>query len=152
MMQFSGGCFWRKAAFRTTLFSVLAGLLGIAAGRNFLGSVCVVKGTSMEPTLQPGSAVYSTAVSGELQRGDIVVLDDGDSGRAVKRIVGLPGETVHIWRGYVYINRRILLEPYIGKRNYTFPRQKLAVFVLGNDQYFVLGDNRPCSIDSRVYG
>src|SRR5262249_26250751 len=77
---------------------------------------------------------------------------DGGSTYAIKRIVGLPGETVHIWRGYVYINGRILIEPYVPKRTYTFPRKRLAVFKLGEDQYFVLGDNRSSSADSPIYG
>src|SRR5205085_839206 len=71
---------------------------------------------------------------------------------ALKRIVGLPEETVHIWRGYVFINHRILIEPYLAKRIYTFPKQRAAVFILGEAQYFVLGDNRPTSADSRLYG
>jgi signal peptidase I len=87
-----------------------------------------------------------------LQRGDIVVLDDRKGDYALKRIVGLPGETVHIWRGYVFINHRILIEPYVPRCIYTFPRQRTAVFILGDAQYFVLGDNRPTSADSRMYG
>ncbi len=81
-----------------------------------------------------------------------MVLDDGNDGDAIKRIVGLPGETVHLWHGYVFINNRMLLEPYLPKRVYTFPRQRQSVFILGPDQYFVLGDNRPRSADSRMYG
>jgi signal peptidase I len=96
--------------------------------------------------------IHTTSVSGSLERGDVVVLDDRGNDYALKRIVGLPGETVHIWRGYVFINKKILIEPYLPKRVYTFPRQRTAVFVLGEGQYFVLGDNRPSSSDSRTYG
>jgi signal peptidase I len=106
----------------------------------------------MAPTFEPGMWVRSIPVAGDLARGEIVMLDDGKSDYALKRVVGLPGETVHIWRGYVFINRRILLEPYLPKQVYTFPRERQAVFVLGPSQYFVLGDNRPASADSRVYG
>ena len=129
-----------------------AALAGLATGRSFVGSVAVVTGSSMAPTFAQGTRVYTTPISSPIDRGDIVVIDDGSPDYAIKRIVGLPGETVYIWRGYVFINGQILLEPYVGKRNYTFPRQRLAVFTLGEEQYFVLGDNRPNSADSRIYG
>jgi signal peptidase I len=106
----------------------------------------------MAPTFEPGTWIHATHISGDLARGDVVVLDDGRSEYALKRVVGLPGETVHVWRGHVFINKRILVEPYIPRKIYTFPREKQAVFVLGPDQYFVLGDNRPASSDSRTYG
>ena len=106
----------------------------------------------MSPTFEPGMWVRSTAITSDLDRGDVVVLDDGSSEYALKRVIGLPGETVHVWRGYVFINKRILLEPYLPKQVYTFPRQRQSVFILGEDQYFVLGDNRPASSDSRTYG
>jgi hypothetical protein len=79
-------------------------------------------------------------------------MDDGREDYAIKRVVGLPGETVYLWRGYVFIDRKILLEPYVPKRVYTLPRLRAAVFELGPNQYFVLGDNRPESADSRIYG
>ena len=143
---------WRRIPCRLVLAVVIAGLLGVAAGRKLIGPVYMVSGSSMWPTYEPGAMVQTAGLSREIERGDVVVLDDRNSDYAIKRIVGLPGETVHIWRGYVFINRRILLEPYIPRRIYTFPRQRAAVFVLGEDQYFVLGDNRPCSADSRIYG
>ena len=131
---------------------VLAAVAGIAAGRTFIGSVSIVSGSSMVPTYQPGSMVYTAPISSPIERGDVVTIDDGNHDYAVKRVVGMPGETVCLWRGYAFINRKILLEPYVPKRVYTFPTQRSSVFVLGENQYFVLGDNRPSSLDSRVYG
>ena len=130
-------------------------LLGSGAGRTFLGSVYVVEGTSMDPTYPPGTHLYGTAISTPLERGDVVLLDDGDEDYAVKRIIGLPGETVHLWRGQVLINRQMLVEPYLPKHTYTYPSQRArrgAAFILGGEEYFVLGDNRLCSSDSRAYG
>jgi signal peptidase I len=124
----------------------------VAAGRNLIGPVYRVSGSSMSPTYEQGAMVHTTPISSPLERGDVVVLDDREGDFALKRIVGLPGETVHIWRGYVFINRQILIEPYLPKKVYTFPRQRAAVFVLGEGQFFVLGDNRPRSADSRIYG
>ncbi len=144
---------WRdNRPYVSSILAVFAALAGLAVGRNFLGSVSVVTGSSMAPTFEEGARVYATPISGSVNRGDVVVMDDGRSDYAIKRVVGLPGETVYLWRGYVFIDRRILLEPYVPKRVYTLPRQRCAVFVLGPEQFFVLGDNRPDSADSRIYG
>jgi len=136
---------------------VLSAFLGIAAGKTVigsLGSVSVVDGVSMAPTYQPGARVYTAPIFTPLERGDIVLVNDGDSGYALKRIVGLPGETIHLWRGYVFINCRMLTEPYLPKYTYTFPdeRGEVSIFRTGSDEYLVLGDNRTRSIDSRFYG
>jgi signal peptidase I len=141
-----------KRNYLPLVLAVFAAMGGLAVGRKFLGSVSVVAGCSMAPTFEEGSRVYTAPISGSVNRGDVVVMDDGREDYAIKRIVGLPGETVYLWRGYVFIDRKILLEPYVPKRVYTLPRQRLAVFELGPSQYFVLGDNRPNSADSRLYG
>jgi len=146
------GIRWDKRTCLPPILAVFAAISGLAVGRNFLGSVSVVTGSSMTPTLSEGSRVYTTPISGSVNRGDVVVMDDGSTDYAIKRVVGLPGETVYLWRGYVFIDRKILLEPYVPKRVYTLPRSRLAVFELGPNQYFVLGDNRSNSADSRIYG
>jgi signal peptidase I len=81
-------------------------------------------------------------------------VDDGHSELALKRIVGMPWETVILWRGYVFVNRRLLREPYLPRYTFTFPSitNQVCVFELGEKQFFVMGDNRLCSIDSRSYG
>ena len=144
--------FWRKLPCRFLLAVGLSALLGVVAARTFLGSVALVSGMSMVPTYQPGTWVYTAPLSTPPERGDIVLLDDGNKDFALKRIIGLPGETVYLRHGYVYINGLVLLEPYLAKYTYTFPSERAAVFVLGDEQYFVLGDNRPASADSRIYG
>jgi signal peptidase I len=141
-----------KRKYLPSLVAGLAAVAGMAIGRNFVGSVSVVSGESMAPTFEEGSRVYTKPISGPVTRGDVVVMDDGKEDYAIKRVVGLPGETVYLWRGYVFIDRKILLEPYVPKRVYTLPRLRAAVFELGPNQYFVLGDNRPESADSRLYG
>jgi signal peptidase I len=143
---------------RWVLAVALGGAIGISAGHtvvaSFSGSVAVVDGTSMAPTYSPGMRVYTAPIHTELQRGDVVAVDDGNEDYALKRIVGLPGETVHLWRGYVFINRQMLREPYLPRHTYTFPDQRTewSAFVLGSSQYFILGDNREHSVDSRLYG
>jgi signal peptidase I len=135
--------------------AAFAVVLGVSAGHAFIGSVYVVDGTSMEPTYPPGTHLYGAPISTPIERGDVVLLDDGNDDYAVKRIIGLPGETVQLWRGCVFINRQMLVEPYLLKHTYTYPMEPMrrgATFVLGEKEYFVLGDNRPRSADSRAYG
>jgi signal peptidase I len=151
-LRFLGESLWQRPLFRVFLAVLAAAFVGITVAHAFIGSVSMVSGTSMLPTYEPGTWVYAAPISTPLERGDIVVLDDGNKECAVKRIVGLPGELVHIKHGYVFINRKMLIEPYLPKKVYTFPTRLAGVFVLGQDQYFVLGDNRPGSSDSRNYG
>jgi signal peptidase I len=145
--------FWRNSACRWALMIALAAIGGIAFGRNYLISVSVVAGSSMSPTFPPGTLLYTERISEPLKRGDVVLVNDGRKNYAIKRIVGMPRETVHLWRGYVFIDREMLVEPYLAKKTYTYPvRGRAAAFLLGDEQYFVLGDNRANSTDSRCYG
>jgi signal peptidase I len=147
--------FWRNRACRVSVAAAFAVVVGVGAGRAFIGSVYVVEGTSMEPAYPAGTHLYGAPISTPVERGDVVLLDDGKEDYAVKRVIGLPGETVQIWRGRVFINRQLLVEPYLAKHIYTCPVEPThrgATFILGERQYFVMGDNRPCSADSRSYG
>ena len=146
---------WQSRTCRVTVAAGAAVFMGVGAGRTFLGSVYVVEGTSMDPAYPPGTHLYGTTISTPLERGDVVLLNDGNADYAVKRIIGLPGETVQLWRGCVFINRQMLVEPYLPKHTYTYPSQQArrgATFILGEGEYFVLGDNRLYSSDSRAYG
>ena len=149
---------WQKDLFRWLLAITFAAVVGIMAGHTVIasvsGSVCVVDGTSMVPTYIPGSRVYTAPITTPLQRGDIVLVDDGNKEYALKRLIGMPGESIQIWRGYVFIDRRMLREPYLTKHTYTFPDaiMQISGYKLAQGEYFVMGDNRYYSIDSRRYG
>jgi signal peptidase I len=149
---------WQKDPLRWLFAIILWASVGIVTGHSVVasvsGSVCVVDGTSMAPNFPPGSRVYTAPISTPLERGDVVLIDDGKKGYALKRIVAMPGETVRMWRGYVFINKKMLLEPYLTKYTYTFPDSlaEISTFKLPEGQYFVMGDNREYSVDSRRYG
>jgi signal peptidase I len=150
--------FWTQWPYRWLLAVLFSAVVGIAAGRTIIGvvtgSVSIVDGSSMAPTYSSGARVFTTPISSPLGRGNIVLLDDGQANFALKRIVGLPGETVQLWRGFVFIDRRMLREPYLPRLTFTFPDEttERATFHLGADEYFMLGDNRAVSLDSRAYG
>ncbi len=144
---------------KTSIRSAVLGLILAAAiiefGRTTLGTFCVVDGESMCPTLNPGDVVQAR-ISYVKARGDVVIITDDSGSNAVKRIVGLPGEAVSVYKGHVYVNGQQLLEPYLDQDACTFKNNQknepVAVWHLDADQYFVMGDNRCGSCDSRHYG
>jgi signal peptidase I len=125
--------------------------------RFIIQSVQVV-GVSMSPTLHDSERyvlnrwAYRTRAP---QASDIVVIrDPTDNTYAVKRIVGKEGDSIYIKGGHIYLNGRLLNEPYLptGTATYACPSAREQWVVCGADQYFVLGDNRNNSMDSRIYG
>jgi signal peptidase I len=112
-----------------------------------------VEGTAMLPTLRDGDRILMDESIGELKRGDIVMfLYPKDKSKSyIKRIIGLPGETVEIRVGQVYINGQILDEPYIDE-SYNQAKQSFAPRPVAENTYFVAGDNRDNSSDSRYWG
>ena len=122
-----------------------------------------VKGTSMVPTLYHRDEIFVEKISrlfaGGLKRYDIVTADtdrkasDGEEMIIIKRVIGLPGERVRIENGHVYINDRQLEEPYLPESVRTYPHNPdYANVLLGEDEYYLLGDNRENSQDSRDIG
>ncbi len=152
----TAGQFVSKLCIAATIAAVAVGCY-FAISQFVFQSVEVV-GTSMVPTLSQGShyilnkMAYRNAAP---QHGDIVVIrDPGDHGFSVKRVIATAGESIHLVNGKVYVNSEELDEPYLLPRTYTFTYAAAheQLITCGVDQYFVLGDNRPASIDSRSYG
>jgi signal peptidase I len=117
-----------------------------------------VVGESMVPTLYDSQQyllnrwIYHFR---DPKRAEVVVLKDPqDKGFAVKRIIGAAGDRVDLRAGRVYVNGCKLTEPYLLPNTPTFPNyaQEEQTILLGKDQFFVLGDNRNNSADSRTYG
>lgn len=122
-----------------------------------LQSVQVV-GISMIPTLRDADHYLMNRLVFHLRdpgRGEVVVLRDPiENTYAVKRIVGLAGDLIAIKDGRVFVNGQKLKEAYLPPKTWTYPEGNLAEqrFVVGPNAFFVLGDNRVNSTDSRVYG
>lgn len=121
---------------------------------NFVGCRSRVDGDSMNPTLSDADNLWVDKLSytfGEPERFDVIIFNYNEDTTYVKRIIGLPGETVRIdIDGSIYIDGKLLVESY-GNEVITPDNIGRASddVVLGEDEYFVLGDNRNHSSDSR---
>jgi signal peptidase I len=118
-----------------------------------LFNVSVVRGSSMAPGIHDGDRIvidHFAYMLGSVQRGDIVVLKYplDPSLDYIKRVIGLPGDEVMIDQGHVWVNGKELTEPYVASAD---PLSRTYVHVQPA-HYFVLGDNRPRSSDSREFG
>ncbi len=120
-----------------------------------------IEGQSMMPNYQDSEYLLTEKVTYYLhkpQRGDVVVLRPPASqgkDEFIKRIIGLPGETIKIFNGHVYINEKLLDEPYIADIVVTYGSNFLfddVSYVVPPERYFVMGDNREHSSDSRYWG
>jgi len=150
------GVLWNALSWlRDLAFSVLIAVVSIV----FIYQPVKVEGTSMTPGLDDQERIFINKFTyrfglGDIKRGDTVVFRapvDVDQDKSyIKRVIGLPGDRVRIERGQVYVNGRLLVEPYIQDdyRDYSSMEEKVAP----PGKYFVLGDHRNSSSDSRAWG
>lgn len=127
-----------------------AAVLLVALSLRLLTEAYAVPSSSMEPTLVPGDHLIVIRYLGARpQRGHVVVFDDAAGTARVKRVIGLPGDSVQIEHGQVLVNGEILVED-----AYAAPSLSAAgsVHVVPAGHYFLLGDNRDHSADSRSFG
>ena len=120
---------------------------------SFLGFRFLVPGTvdSMFPNYEGSDFIIYNKISkfNNYERGDVVLSESTYLNKdIIKRIVGLPGEIVQIKNGQVYINEEPIKEDYI----IPFEDETTDAFLLGENEYFLIGDNRPISYDSRSFG
>ena len=148
------------------VFEVVVLALGLYLVITFAVQTVHVLGLSMYPTLDDQDYLIATKIDYRLhdpQRGDVIIMRDpfDNSKDFIKRVVGLPGEQILIKDGKTYINGRLLDEPYIrhdqpwtNNANWPPPGSFNAgqPFTIPRGEYFVMGDNRNASSDSRIFG
>ena len=138
---------WKRFALDILETIVLAVILYF--GINAISARVRVDGFSMNPTLQNGEYILVNRLAyktGEPDRGDIIVFSQ-DGQDLIKRVIGLPGETVNISEGIVTINGQELQEPYIAQDPLY-----VGEWAVPEGYLFVLGDNRNDSRDSHQWG
>ncbi len=146
---FATGCIFELAR-GVILFAVVLALINV-----FVVTLNIVNGASMEPNFHDKQYVLVDRLSFYLrapERGEPVIVKfpgDPEKVRYIKRIIGLPGETVEIDTNVVTINGKVLHESYIPADFQTLPN---GIHELGPEEYFLMGDNRENSNDSRVFG
>ena len=147
-----------KHWFRETIELIILALVIVLPIRLFIVNPFIVSGASMVPTFQNGEYLIIDQLTYRFdfpERGDVVVFryPKDTSKFFIKRVLGLPGEKVEIKNGVVFIEKAgekkftPLTESYI--KNKSADNGK---YILGDDEYFVMGDNRISSSDSRVWG
>jgi signal peptidase I len=143
--------------FREILQTVILALLIVLPIRFYIFQPFIVKGQSMEPNFEDGDYLIIDELTYRLKepkRGEVIVFKNpmNERQRFIKRIIGLPGETVKISDGKIFIlkgEEKVLDESrYLG---FSFTSGNIQI-TLGKDEYFVLGDNRQFSLDSRRFG
>lgn len=119
-----------------------------------------VKGASMEPTFQSGDYIFTSKVTYKfrsVERGDVVVFKSPKNPdiEYIKRIIGLPGDSVLIQDGKLYLNGKLIEENYISATTNLweggFTKDGIS-FIVPEEELYVMGDNRPRSSDSREFG
>src|SRR3989338_6684601 len=155
----------------TILKKVLELIMDILETVTFVGSLFIVmylfvaqphqvRGASMDNTFINGEYIITNKLAyrvGTYKRGDVVVFDSPENPDVdyIKRIVGLPGDRIKIQGGYVYVNDKILNEPYLHATTTAFDNGYLTEgqeIIVPAGRLWVMGDNRPRSSDSRSFG
>ena len=152
VLKTKGQSFWELARFALIAIAIVVPI------RIFIAQPFIVSGSSMFPTFKDGQYLVVDEISyrlGDPQRDDVVVFRYplNPSTFFIKRVIGLPGETVDIKGSDVFITNKEHPEGF--KLDQPFVENKSnneSEYVLKNDEYFVLGDNRTASADSRYWG
>lgn len=120
------------------------------------GELYVVRGHSMSPAFLPGDGLFvsrTRSPATDVSRGDVVVVrgTSGGERQELKRVIGLPGECIRQSGGVLLVNGRRMVEHYLAGLPAVIGLEE-DVWTLGDDECFVLGDNRAHSTDSRQFG
>ena len=144
----------QKEYFISLIFiSIIGFCLGILTIINIGLDSGIVSGSSMDNSITDGTkTLYISEEFKRIKRGDVITFYGYVDGRLVniiKRVIALPGEKITINGANVYINGELLEEPYA---TYTYPSEDYLEEIIKENEYFVMGDNRSSSVDSRNVG
>jgi signal peptidase I len=148
-----GGAGYAIAGITTSAVGLVLACVSTLIFTNYIMATVRVQGQAMMPALRDGERVLIWKVVEEINRGDIVVFwyPDDPSKSYIKRVIGLPGEEVMVENGKVLINGSPLDEPYMNA-DYRSSDSMPESMHVKDHHYFVLGDNRKNSSDSRYWG
>ena len=147
-----------KQYFKYIVLNILAAAIVSILLINYVASAYRIRGNSMNAALRDRERVIISKISlalGDIHRFDIVVLtkpNEPDKS-IIKRVIGLPGETIEIKKGDVYIDNKKLNQPFLEReKDFTYRADSMKPLVIPGNHYFVMGDNRAVSCDSRYFG
>ena len=151
---------WKEFSWKWSKALLLAGLITVLL-RNFIFIPMTIEGSSMIPTFQQDDQIIVKTIY-DIERFDLVVFHDSSNRTLVKRVIGLPGEKIQYENDQLYVNDKKFEEKFLdndlvnnagGIWTSDFTLEELTgTQVVPEDEYFVLGDNRRSSNDSRYFG
>lgn len=144
----------QKGFTKKELITYLIIIVAIILIRIFIVTPVRVNGSSMDPTLKDGEIMILNKIGykvSDIKRFDIVVIDIDDE-RLIKRVIGLPGDVIEYKDNFLYVNNKKIEETFKHKKTEDFSLKDIGIEKVPDNEYFVLGDNRTNSVDSRILG